>query len=605
VTTQPCVSIGTGTLSPDLRVFYQYGMVLGLDDFLQEQTHNLGLDYHHERALHGYGTVYGLGVTTSTPSDAPADVTVTVEPGMAVDQSGREVTVPTAQCARLGAWLAAQEEASAGTVEANLGVSGELVVYVVAAYAECPDDLVPLPGQPCSTSSQVQVPSRLRDAWDIELRWAPPAMPAWDVTRELARLLNSVEIVPGLDPALSSEETLIDAVLALPSLQTPSDGPSDGPSDAPSGSPPAPVTYQLPADEADDAFGRILTVWVTQVRPQLPPDLTAPDPSWDPSVLLAAITCYPQLPFSAANPVITSYSEPDDTGRPYLLHTGLIQELRLGGAAGPAAPPVVPEAVTLSATADNSGVPTLLAWFHLAQVSLPAAIDVVTDSGQAGAFTATSGTTFSATWTLTAPEGFTVADGDVLAATFPGAQVMAGDSATTLAAALAGQSYLDATSTGDLTAYAPVRVQAVPPAPPASVPFVTVTYVPSSTAGAYLELWFHPQPTGLAENVTLLSRPTVQVVSDLTGTWPGGAASPAPQPTAQHNIWTIAAGVLKPEPPVYLRLLFLPEEIQVSTPLGSMSLADWIAKSGLRYVGWDGKTIVSFIRIGTTTPVEG
>ena len=58
--------------------------------------------------------MYGLQVTTSTPSDAPADVTVTVEPGMAIDQFGREVTVPTAQCARLGAWLAAQEEASAG-----------------------------------------------------------------------------------------------------------------------------------------------------------------------------------------------------------------------------------------------------------------------------------------------------------------------------------------------------------------------------------------------------------------------------------------------------------------------------------------------------------
>ena len=79
---QPCVSLGTGTLSPDLRVFYQYGMVLGLDDFLQEQTHNLGLDYHHERALHGYGTVYGLHVTTTTPADALGDVTVTVEPGI-------------------------------------------------------------------------------------------------------------------------------------------------------------------------------------------------------------------------------------------------------------------------------------------------------------------------------------------------------------------------------------------------------------------------------------------------------------------------------------------------------------------------------------------
>ena len=83
-------------------------------------------------------------------------------------------------------------------------------------------------------------------------------------------------------------------------------------------------------------------------------------------------------------------------------------------------------------------------------------------------------------WTLAAPDGYIVADGDELAATFPGAAVMVGDNATTLATALAGQSFLGAASTGDVTAYAPVRVAAPPPA---SVPFVTVTYVPSGTAG--------------------------------------------------------------------------------------------------------------------------
>ena len=430
--TQPCVSLGTGTLSPDLRVFYQYGMVLGLDDFLQEQTHNLGLDYHHERALHGYGTVYGLHVTTTTPPDALDDVTVTVEPGMAVDQWGREVTVPTAQCARLGAWLAAQDPA---TVEAHLGSSGELVVYVVAAYAECPDNLVPVPGQPCSTSSQVQVPSRLRDAWDIELRWAPPAMPAWDAVRRLGQLLSSIQIVPGPDLSLASdEEAIIEAVLALPSPQTPS------------GPPPGPVSYQLPADAASAAFDRILTVWVTQVRPQLAPDLTAPDPAWDAAVLLSAITFTPQLPFPAGGSVIVSYSDPDDTGRPYLLHTELIQELRLGGQAGVAPPAPVQEAVTLSSTVDSNGEPTLSAWFHLPEpVSLPPAIQVADQNGQTGAFSteAAPGTgPFSDLWTLRAPPGappgpgFTVTDGDQLAATFPGSTVLVGDSATTLATAV-------------------------------------------------------------------------------------------------------------------------------------------------------------------------
>ena len=399
MTTQPCVSLGTGTISPDLRVFYQYGMVLGLNDFLQEQTHNLGLDYHHERALHGYGTVYGLRVTASTPLDAPDDVTLTVEPGMAIDQWGREITVPSAQCARLGTWLAAQEEATQGTIAANLGPSGELVVYVVAAYAECADDLVPLPGQPCSTSAQAQVPSRLRDAWDIELRWAPPPMPAWDVVRQLAGLLNSVQVVAGLAPSLSSEQAIIEAVLALTSPATPSDAPS------------MPGPYQLPLETADEAFDRIFTVWVTQVRPQLAPDLTAPDPAWDPSILLSAITCIPEMPFSTANPVISAYSDPDNTGRPYLLQTELIQELRLGGTGGSPAVSLVQQAVTLSATADAAGAPTLTAWFHLGQpVSMPGTISVVDgDSADQNvppvqfSTAPVSGTPFSQVWTLTAP----------------------------------------------------------------------------------------------------------------------------------------------------------------------------------------------------------
>ena len=622
--TQPCVSLGTGTLSPDLRVFYQYGMVLGLDDFLQEQTHNLGLDYHHERALHGYGTVYGLHVTTSTPPDAPDDVTVTVEPGMAIDQWGREATVPSAQCARLGAWLAAQEEASAGIVEAHLGSSGELVVYVTAAYSQCPEDLVPLPGQPCSTSTQVQVPSRLRDAWDIELRWAPPAMPAWDAVRRLGRLLNSIQIVPGPDPSLwSDEEAIIDAVLALPSPETPSGAPpGPGPSDGP---PPGQVTYRLPADAADAAFDRILTVWVTQVRPQLAPDLTAPDPAWDPAVLLSAITFTAPTPPSATNPVISSYADPDDTGRPYLLHTELIQELRLGGQDSDT-PPLVQEAVTLSSTVDSDGVLTLSAWFHLPQpVSLPPTIQVVDQNGQTGAFTTDpvpGPGTFSQLWTLTAPLGspsdpaFIVTDGDQLSAFFPGTEVLVGDSATTLRAAVAGLSLLDTTGMGDVTAYTSVRGS-----PSASVPFVTVGFVPSTQTPQgnippRLELWFHPQPQGVKENIFVtLRNPSVQVVNDLTGTTLFPLGQESPTSTSEPNIWTIPLTDLDVSFPAYLRLLFFTEQTLVdvtSLPLGSpgtggtaisgsMPLADWIRASGVRYVGWEGATIVSFARIASLT----
>ena len=113
--TETCVSLTTGTISPDQRVNYAYGMVLGVDEFLTEQQHRLEKGHLHERALHGYGTVYGLHVTAAAPDDAD-DVQVTVSTGMLIDQYGRETVITCAQCARLGAWLAAQEQASPGTV---------------------------------------------------------------------------------------------------------------------------------------------------------------------------------------------------------------------------------------------------------------------------------------------------------------------------------------------------------------------------------------------------------------------------------------------------------------------------------------------------------
>ena len=53
-----------------------------------------------------------------------------------------------------------------------------------------------------------------------------------------------------------------------------------------------------------------------------------------PAILLAALNCVPAHPFNPAAPAITACDQPDEQGRPYLLHTQLIQELhRLGEAA--------------------------------------------------------------------------------------------------------------------------------------------------------------------------------------------------------------------------------------------------------------------------------
>ena len=274
---QPCVSPGTGTLSPDLRVFYQYGMVLGLDDFLQEQTHNLSLDYHHERALHGYGTVYGLAVTTSTPAGDPADVEVTVGPGM----GGRPV--------------GPRGHRRSGPVRPHRGVAGRPGGGGARDRGGLPGHLggtrplrgrrlrrVPRrPGAPARSALQHQRPgpgavaAARRLGHRVALGPARPCRPGKS-SGNWPNCSNAVQVVPGLNPSLSSEDELVEAVLALATPATPS------------GSPPTPPpVYQLPAETADAAFDRILTTWVVEVRPQLAPDPTGTRPqlgSVDPAV---------------------------------------------------------------------------------------------------------------------------------------------------------------------------------------------------------------------------------------------------------------------------------------------------------------------------------
>jgi hypothetical protein len=603
--TEPCVSLTTGTLSPDLRVNYAYGMVLGLDEFLQEQLHRLDKDYLHQRALHGYGAVYGLQVTTEPTSDGSPDFTVTVAPGMAIDQHGREVVVRSAQCARLGAWLAAQEQAHPGTVASHLGVSGELTVYVVASYASCLDNLVPLPGQPCSSSDQTPVASRIRDAWDVDLRWEPPPMPRWDTDRRLARLLDSVQIVAGLDHTLSDEQGLVDAVLALAAEA--SEGPSDlGP---PPGSPSGPVTYQLPADLAAEALDRIFTVWVTQVRPLLEPDLTAPADEWDPAVLLASIIFTPTSPFQAGSPSIESCDDPDDAGRPYLLHTQLLQELHRLTEAVVETPSTPVELATLAPSLDPNGILRLHAWFHLDRpVSLTTPIQVVSESGIAMSFapsaTDTNGNpvAFAQLWTLTAPSAFAVHDGEQLQATFGATTVLVGDPSTTLGdvQTVEGLRFLDATEMGDVVAYATVRVPPAIPAPVASVEFVTITSAALEEKRLRFELWFHPQSRGPQDNVFAI-KPTLEAFDEITGN-PLKVLSLV-QDTVYPNVWlltTEAPQNARPFP-AYVRFLFLTREFVLDSQIiGQLSLADWITKEHIEFIGWDRDkaVIVAFNRVG-------
>jgi len=598
--TTPCVSPSTGALGPDLRVNYAYGMVLGVDEFLQEQMHRLSHSWLHERALHGYGTVSGLAVSTTAVSGAH-DYTVKVSAGIAVDQFGREIVIRSDQCARIGAWLAVQEQASPGVIARHLGVSGELTLYVVVSYAECLDALVPIPGQPCSSSEQSMVPSRVRDAWDVEFSWDPPPMPRWDSDRRLARLLAAVKIVAGLDPAHSDEDAIIAAVsdLALQAHHGPSDlGPDFNPSMPP---------WRLPAEDAADALDRILTEWVTKVRPELEPDLIdlpaagaagAPDPT--PAVLLSTVTFVPAHPFNPAAPVIVACDQPDDYDRPYLLHTQLIQELhRLGEAATAAARDRT--VATLSAIIGDG--PTFIdAWFHIGAVKLPNTVTVTDENGGQNAFTAAAvkpdANGFSARWTLTGRVG---PDGVLIAVHLPLSTVLVGNTTTTLAA-IAGEGLLDCDA-NEAVVYG--QVAFAPPPPPAqhifpSSELVTMFSELNSDHQLTIEMWFHPQPRGQAVDQIVVAKPVLQVVDDTTGAQLAlHVTGPAPW---SGNVWrvVIANAQSHPNQPVYLRVIFDAKQTQLreKNAATTVSLADWIAEIVPNFVGWEEALaqIVTFLR---------
>lgn len=627
IVTDPCVSLSTGTLSPDKRVNYVHGMVLGLGEFLQEQQYVLQKGYLRQRSLVGYGTAYGLEVSVAPTTDVTGDVTVMVGPGMGIDQAGREFVVTSAQCARLGTWLGVQEHEAPGVIAQHLGTSGELTVYVVASYASCLDDLVPLPGQPCSSSERTKAASRVRDAWDIELVWDRPAMPRWDTDRRIARLFDAVHVVAGLDPALSSEPELLEIIRHLPDVVP--EGPDHlSPPHWPPvdfSNPSGPTSFRLPADEAADAVDRLLTAWVTTVRPKLDPAFGPTAEAAVPAVLLSTVTFTIGLssPPGSGDPEIEECLAPDDEGRPYLLHTQLIQELgALGNETIPARDSVV-ELATAIGSVDPSGQLVFTVWFRLDRpVSLTGLIRVDSREGESGWFLAAppsdpSGAAapsgFSDVWVLTPTTPFAAIDGDQVAVTFEPDAVLVGDPLITLAnRVVGGLTLMDTTPFGEVVVYGTVEIpQALPPvefppAPPVvqvrerpTHAFVTTTvlaFVPAPDS-TVLECWFHPQPGWPGPRVVVSELPAdpIRLVDERTEDEVRAFATEQVAP----NVWQVSFR-LEGELNRFYRLL-LPTDATVVQVDGNdhLPLAEWIDKAELSFLNPDpdNRALVDYVRL--------
>ena len=594
--TEPCTSPTIAALSPDLRVNYTFGMVLGLDEFVQEQFHQQEKDALHRRLLHGYGTSYGLTVSAAATNDTPQDYIVTVSPGAGVDQWGREFVIREPQTARIGPWLADQVRGNPDLIAFLNDSSGGFSVYLVASYATCLDNVVSLPGQPCGQPAQA--PSRIRDSWQLEFRLARPATPRWDLDRRMADLLNSVVLVPpdGIDIGHS------DLVQAVRDLRT---------------SPTRPIPIiRVSQMNYREVFDEALTVWATEIRPQLTPDLLAPDPASDPAVPIATLHVNIVAPFDPDNPII-SFARVEDGSRPVLLSSQLVQEVT--------APPrlvVDPiELATLTPDPPNARPYTIGVRLHAFDGNLvaPSTITVhvtgpsTTSTEGPVTFTVISEPAYSGSfWRLYAPNNFTPAGGQRLKVSFDNVQSFSGMALADWTASQ-GITLLDGgdayalvpwpTTSGALALKAGTDAAAAEPAAPdATVPaeFVTITDVPADTGQLGFELWFHPGSHG-AQDTTTVSQPQVRIVDELTGD-PVEVSGLTRDPF-HGNVWTLSTEQPHNDRPfpAYFRFVFPADGFELVGPAsGSTGLADWIG-GGAAFVGWDAgqASVVAHHRVAT------
>ncbi|HEX8454336.1 MAG TPA: hypothetical protein VF647_19810 [Longimicrobium sp.] len=369
---------------PSKRVNYTLGLVLGVDEFQQEQLYHRAGRWRHNQWLHGYGTVWGLQVTTPDPADADPEIRVTE--GAAVDPCGRDICVPDTMCVRLNAWLDRHRE-----VLQRLYGNGPAVIplAVVLCHRECPDDVVPVPGEPCRSQDDAMQPSRIRESFELRLAlrdeapWnSPPgdnpggltqfrfSQPEEEAVRAFGRLLDRVRVEDG-GPG-GGREALVAAVRAL----------DVGEGWLLSGSPPGEGDgFVLDEGEAAAAIREAVRVWATEVRPRV----RAAEPAGegcgcgcpgheDCCVLLAEV----DLPVAVGWRVAGNPFPADEERRPVLLHTRLLQEwlTRVGGECRGGQ-------VDTFVTAAPIALDTVRVWLHHeAALDLPAgAVTVVVNGG--------------------------------------------------------------------------------------------------------------------------------------------------------------------------------------------------------------------------------
>jgi len=307
-------------LDSSKRVNYTIGMVLGVDEFRQEQAYLIGKNRLHNRVLHGYGTVYGLQIATGGSSEDPE---IVVSPGLAINPLGQEIEVSPAQCARLNQWLKAHRddpEMRLSSPPVSPSQPFDLTLYLVLCYTACETDNISLPGTPCRKEEDTFAASRLKDDFELKLSFRPPPLLEETAIRRFGNLLNRIEISSEAPVYLleADPEGLVNLVRQLGEVSAEECLSPETPG---SPSPLEEIIFLRPETACED-LRKAFRVWVTETRPRLlERQAAAIKPGDENCVLLAKIEFTVNENYTVEGDVSI-----DQTCRPYLLQTRLLQE---------------------------------------------------------------------------------------------------------------------------------------------------------------------------------------------------------------------------------------------------------------------------------------
>jgi hypothetical protein len=208
---------------------YHFGMLLGVDDFESEQAYHRGKMRLHNAWLHGEGVVWGMLVEAPLDEGGGAGLSgeLRVQPGLALDDAGRELYLAGPVCVSVPAWYLLHKddpEVKAAVTVADDGTV-TLEAHVVARFRACLARQVPAISEPCVGSGGDTAFSRAQET--AELLLVPGPAPARVLPYHRLRLLFSLE-----PPRTEEDGTTVlaadaevvqarDQILALPAVQQP------------------------------------------------------------------------------------------------------------------------------------------------------------------------------------------------------------------------------------------------------------------------------------------------------------------------------------------------------------------------------------------------